>query len=101
MDYLRPLREFNSRLCHVHAKDARFDYDRLNEVGQFAYPNQYHTPKLPGLGDADWGAFFSVLTEVYSGPVCVEVEDRAYEGTLESRHAALRQSARFLRQFTG
>jgi sugar phosphate isomerase/epimerase len=99
MDYVKPLREFASRLHHMHAKDARFDYDRLQEVGQFAYPNQYHTPKLPGLGDVDWGKFFSVLTEVYSGPVCVEVEDRAFEGSLESRKAALIQSAAYLRQY--
>jgi sugar phosphate isomerase/epimerase len=35
----------------------------------------------------------------YDGPVCIEVEDRAYEGSLESRKDALRQSARYLRQF--
>lgn len=99
MDYLKPMRDFAARLHHIHAKDARFDYDRLNEVGQFAFPNQYHTPKLPGLGDVNWGQFFSVLTEVYSGPVCVEVEDRAFEGSLDTRKAALRQSAAYLRQF--
>jgi sugar phosphate isomerase/epimerase len=102
MDYLRPLREFAPRIFHVHAKDARLDQDRLDEVGILAAPLQYHTPKLPGLGDVDWGKFFSVLTDVgYDGPVCIEVEDRAYEGTLESRKAALRQSARYLRQFMG
>ena len=101
MDYLKVLREFQSRLHHMHAKDARLDQDRLNEVGMFAYPNEFHTPKLPGLGDVDWSQFFSVLTEVYSGPICVEVEDRAYEGSLDSRKAALKQSARYLRQFIG
>ena len=86
----------------MHAKDARLDQDRLDEVGILATPLQFHTPKLPGLGDVDWGRFFSVLTDVgYDGPVCIEVEDRAYEGTLESRKAALRQSARYLRQFMG
>jgi hypothetical protein len=40
------------------------------------------------------------LTDVgYGGPVCIEVEDRAYEGSLESRMDALRQSARYLKQF--
>jgi sugar phosphate isomerase/epimerase len=102
MDYLRPLREFAPRLFHVHAKDARLDQDRLDEVGILATPLQFHTPKLPGLGDVDWAKLFSVLTDVgYDGPVCIEVEDRAYEGTLESRKAALRQSARYLRQFMG
>lgn len=100
MDYLKPLREFASRLVHVHAKDVRLDRDRLDEVGILATPAQWHTPKLPGMGDVNWGKFFSVLTDVgYSGPVCVEVEDRAYEGSLESRKASLRQSATYLRNF--
>ena len=100
MDYLKPLREFRSRIFHVHAKDARVDQHRLDEVGIMAHPNDFHTPKLPGLGDVNWGRFFSVLTEVgYNGPVCVEVEDRAYEGSLENRKASLRQSYTYLRQY--
>ena len=100
MDYLRPMQHFADRLFHVHAKDVRVDTDRLNEVGILATPLQYHTPKLPGLGDVDWGKFFSILTDVgYDGPVCVEVEDRAYEGTLEARKASLVQSHTFLRNF--
>jgi sugar phosphate isomerase/epimerase len=63
MDYLKAMREFGPKLFHMHAKDARIDHDKLNEVGVFAYPNLWHTPKLPGLGDVDWGKFFSVLTE--------------------------------------
>ena len=52
-----------------------WDPDRLNDVGILATPNSYHTPKLPGLGDVDWGRFFSVLTDAgYDGPVCVEVK---------------------------
>ncbi len=100
MDYLRPLRAFADRLFHVHAKDARLDRDRLDEVGILATPLEYHTPKLPGLGDVDWGRFFSALTDAgYDGPVCVEVEDRAYEHSLEGRKLALRQSAAYLRSF--
>lgn len=100
MDYLRPLREFKDRLFHIHAKDVRVDAHRLDEVGSLAHPLQYHTPKLPGLGDIDWGRFFSVLSDVgYQGPVCIEVEDRAYEGSLENRQASLRQSGRYLRNF--
>ncbi len=102
MDYVRPMREFASRLFHIHAKDARLDRDRLDEVGFLAHPLQFHTPKLPGLGDVNWGRFFATLSEVgYAGPVCIEVEDRAYEGSLEARQAALRQSGRYLRQFMG
>ncbi len=100
MDYLRPLREFSSKLFHVHAKDAKVDQEALNEVGTLATPLEYHSPKLPGLGDVNWGQFFGALSQVgYTGPVCVEVEDRPYEKSLAGRKGALRQSARFLRQF--
>ena len=44
--------------------------------------------------------FFSVLTDTgYDGAVCVEVEDRAYEGSLDKRKTSLEQSARYLRQY--
>lgn len=100
MDYLAPLREFSDRIHHVHAKDVRVDRHRLDQVGILAHPLEYHTPKLPGFGEVDWGKFFSVLTDTgYDGPVCVEVEDRAYEGSLEARIASLRQSVTYLRNF--
>ncbi|MCY3630523.1 MAG: sugar phosphate isomerase/epimerase [Bacteroidota bacterium] len=100
MDAFEPIRTFADRLFHIHAKDVRLDQNRLNEVGILSVPNSFHTPKLPGLGDVDWGKFFSFLTDAgYNGAVCVEVEDRAYEGSLESRIAALRQSVNYLRQF--
>jgi sugar phosphate isomerase/epimerase len=100
MDYLEPISEFAEKLFHIHAKDARIDRQRLNQVGIMAHPNEYHTPKLPGLGDVDWGRFFSRLTDAgYDGPVCVEVEDRAYEGSLDRRKASLAQSQAFLRNY--
>lgn len=100
MDYIRPLREFADKLFHVHAKDVRVDRHRLDDVGVMATPLSFHTPKLPGLGEVDWGRFFSVLTDVgYEGPVCIEVEDRAYEGSEEARKGALIQSRRYLKKF--
>jgi len=102
IDYLKPVREFGKKIFHVHAKDARVERQRLDDVGILATPLQFHTPKLPGLGDVNWGKFISELTEIgYQGPVCIEVEDRAYEGSLETRQTALRQSGRYLRQFIG
>lgn len=100
MDPIQPLRDFADRLVHIHAKDVRIDRARLDDVGIMAPPNAWHTPKLPGLGEVDWGRFFSVLGDGgYDGPVCVEVEDRAYEGSLEARKASLRQSHTYLRNF--
>ena len=100
MDYLMPMVEFKDRLFHMHAKDVRVDRYKLNDVGILGTPLQYHSPKLPGLGEVNWGKFFSVLGDTgYQGPVCVEVEDRAYEASLSTRRLALKQSATYLRNF--
>ncbi len=100
MDYLQPMRDFADRIFHVHAKDVRLDQHRLDQLGIMAHPNEYHTPKLPGMGDVDWGKFISVLGDTgYDGPVCVEVEDRTFEDTPEARRASLIQSHTYLRNF--
>jgi sugar phosphate isomerase/epimerase len=100
IDYLRPIYEFKDRIFHVHIKDAKIDHDRLADVGILATPLEYHQPKLPGLGGIDWGRFVSALTDVrYSGPACIEVEDRAFEADLDSRKAAIAQSRHYMRQF--
>jgi sugar phosphate isomerase/epimerase len=98
IDYVRCVRDFARRLVHIHAKDTRIDADSLYAHGILGLG--WHTPKLPGLGDVRWGPFFSALTDAgYRGAVCIEVEDRAYEGSLEDRKRALRQSKRFLEQY--
>jgi sugar phosphate isomerase/epimerase len=38
MDEVRPIEDFAARLRHVHAKDARVDQRRLDEVGILAAP---------------------------------------------------------------
>ena len=100
MDWIAPIKEFGDRIFHVHAKDVRMDYDRLNDVGILGYPNEYHVPKLPGLGEIDWGRFVATLGETgFQGSVCVEVEDRMYEGSTVARELALKQCHTFLRNF--
>ncbi len=100
IDCIKPIWEFADRIVHAHAKDVRVDRERLDDVGIMAAPPEFHSPKLPGLGEADWGRYFSVLGDVgYRGAVCVEVEDRAYERSRKTRMAALHQSAVYLRQF--
>jgi sugar phosphate isomerase/epimerase len=98
IDYVRALYEFKDRIVHVHAKDDKTLADRLYDRGILGLG--WHIPKLPGFGDVQWNQFFSALTDIeYRGPVCVEVEDRAYEYSLEGRQKALRQSYQFLKQF--
>lgn len=98
IDYVRAINEFKERIVHVHAKDDKTIVDRLYDRGVMGLG--WHIPKLPGFGDVQWNQFFSALTDIeYRGPVCVEVEDRAYEYSLEGRQRALRQSYQFLKQF--
>jgi sugar phosphate isomerase/epimerase len=100
MDYLAPLAEFRDRLFHIHAKDARIDRAALDQHGLLAYPKLWHTPKIPGLGDVRWGAFFGALGDAgYAGHVAIEVEDRSFEGSLESRLDSLHISRRYLIQY--
>jgi sugar phosphate isomerase/epimerase len=98
MDCLAPLRDFAGRIFHLHAKDARVDQDRLDQVGILATPLEYHTPKLPGLGAIDWPRFVATLRETgYGGAIAIEVEDRDFEGSLETRKEAVRRSAAVLK----
>ena len=98
IDYVRCVREFGPRIFHFHAKDTRIDAHKVYTVGSMGFG--WHTPKLPGLGDVKWGELFSALTDTgYNGPVCIEVEDRAFEGSLADRKRSLRQSKRYLEQF--
>jgi sugar phosphate isomerase/epimerase len=100
MDYVQPLYDFKERLHHIHLKDAKVYKSKLDQVGIMATPLEYHSPKLPGMGDVHWGKFFAGLTDSgYRGPVCIEVEDRAFEGSVADIEAAILTSRNYLSQF--
>ena len=100
MDPASPLREFKDKLFHLHAKDMTVRADRLNEVGIFAFPKEWHTPRVPGLGDINWSRFMAALYEVgYDGPVCIEVEDDTFGQTLAGRQHALEIARNVLQPF--
>ncbi len=100
IDYIKPIYEFRDKIFHVHYKDIKVYPDRLNDCGIMAYPLDFMSPKLPGLGDVDWGKYVSALTDIgYDGCTCIEVEDKAFEGTKEKVEASLVLSQRYLRNF--
>jgi sugar phosphate isomerase/epimerase len=100
MDPVQPIYDYKDKLFHIHLKDAKVYRDKLNRVGIMAYPLEYHSPKIPGLGDVNWRNFFSALTTVkYRGPVCIEVEDKAYEGSPEDVVNAILTARNYLSQF--
>ena len=100
MDPLSPLREFMEKLFHIHAKDLTVHADKLNEVGIFAFPKEWHTPRIPGFGDIDWAKFMGLLYEIhYSGPLCIEVEDDTFGKSLAGRQIALKVARNVLAPF--
>lgn len=100
MDHVAPVFEFAEKIFHVHLKDAKVYPEKLNKVGIMAVPLDFHSPKLPGLGDVEWGKFISALTDIrYEGYACIEVEDKAYEGSSEAIERSLIQSRDFVSQF--
>ncbi len=91
MDYLTPIEVFKEKLFHIHIKDVRMDWEAMKTNGILSTPLTYHSPVIPGRGEIDWSAFFNALRAVgYEGPVCLEVEDRDYEESLERRIDALK-----------
>ena len=100
MDEIQPIYAYHERLFHIHLKDVKVYRDKLNQVGIMANPLAYHAPKLPGLGDVRWRDFFAALTDVrYRGPVCIEVEDKAYESRPEDVQTAILTARNYLSQF--
>ena len=82
IDQARFIREFGPHMLHVHAKDLMIDRDGLYERGIMSVGMGWQIPRMPGLGEVNWGAFFSGLYQVgYDGPVIIEHEDRRFEGT--------------------
>ena len=82
IDQPRFIREFGSRMVHVHAKDLMIDRDGLYDNGILSLGVGWQVPRMPGLGEVNWADFFSGLYRAgYDGPVIIEHEDRNFEGS--------------------
>ena len=51
-----------SRIFHVHAKDVKILWNKLNEVGIYGF--DWRLDKVAGMGDIDWKSF---ITSLYEG----------------------------------
>jgi sugar phosphate isomerase/epimerase len=84
IDIPRAIDEFGERIYHIHAKDLEIDREGLYEHGIMSSGIGWQVPRMPGLGDVDWAAFFSALYRVgYNDVICIEHEDRRFEGSDE------------------
>ena len=97
LDYLKTVYEFSDRIFHIHFKDIKLYPEKLAQCGVLAYPLDYMSPKIPGLGDVNWGAFISALNDIrFNGCAVIEVEDKAFEGSQEDILNSIRLSKRYL-----
>ena len=62
IDYERVVREFGSRIYHVHAKDMEIDRNGLYDHGVLSAGIGWQVPRLPGLGEIHWDRFLAALT---------------------------------------
>ena len=84
IDQSRFVREFGSRMVHVHAKDLMIDRDGLYDHGILSAGIGWQVPRMPGLGEVDWPQMFAGLYRAgYDGPVIIEHEDRDFEGSAD------------------
>ena len=82
IDPQRVVLEFNEKIFHVHAKDLEIDREGLYQHGVLSQGMGWQIPRLPGLGDMNWGKFLSALYRVgYDYVISIEHEDRAFEKT--------------------
>ena len=81
IDYERVVFDFAEKIFHVHAKDLEIDREGLYQNGVLSQGMGWQVPRLPGLGDVDWGKFISALYRAgYDYVISIEHEDRAFEG---------------------
>ena len=106
IDPIRFLKEFATRVHHVHGKDCEVHTDDLYEYGHeqppsfkkdygWGGPTWRYT--IPGHGNSNWSEIFRILQENgYKGAVCIELEDKNYNGSEETEKSGLLTGARFL-----
>ena len=84
IDQERFIREFGPHIWHVQAKDVEIDRNGLYERGSLSGGIGWQIPRLPGLGEANWGRIFAALWRAgYDGDIIIEHEDRDFEKTDE------------------
>jgi len=107
MDPIQTMRDFIGRIWAVHLKDTEIRWPLLRKVGiQPLNHARWWRFRLPGMGEVDWAAFFTVLMEAgFEGPMNIEHEDNFYgwpyagDEFPEDYKTGFRVALRYLRQF--
>ena len=71
IDPIANIRRYGSKIYHVHAKDAKINWDIVQRYGLYHERSNEHC--FPGLGDSDWGAIIKELLRAgYRGYLNIE-----------------------------
>ncbi|PQV63350.1 Sugar phosphate isomerase/epimerase [Abditibacterium utsteinense] len=106
IDPIRFLKEFASRVHHVHGKDAIVLSDDLYEYGWEQPATFKKSPDfgaaawrytIPGQGNSNWTEITRILSENgYQGAISIELEDQNYNGSEEGEKRGLIAAAQLL-----
>jgi sugar phosphate isomerase/epimerase len=106
IDPLQFLREFGSRVYHIHGKDTELISENLYEYGheqpatfasRYAFGGWSWRYTIPGHGVMHWGAALQMLHDMgYAGSISIELEDANFNGTTAGEQQGILQGAQFL-----
>ncbi len=109
IDYIRFLDEFGDRVRHCHGKDTeilpegQYNYGYLRAVldPTPAFSEGPWRYCIPGDGTVDWARVaYRLEAHGYQGPICIELEDARYRGSLEAEQAGVRKALAHLARTT-
>lgn len=95
VDYIGALKMFSDRVYIFHVKDTEVLSNDLKRKGIMG--ENWWRFRIPGWGDVDWKAIFSVLAEInYKGDIIIEHEDPFFRGPYVRE--GLARSLKFIRE---
>lgn len=109
IDYVKAVRDFKSRIFHVHAKDCEISGGGLFKFGIYGeqLTASSRNPgwwcyRIPGRGSVDWKAFITALRSIgYDDVLSIELEDPDFERTQDGTFRGLKRGRDSLTRFLG
>lgn len=106
IEYIAPMRDFQDRIYHAHAKDTEVLGEARNRFGLYGRQlsataqSSWWRYRLPGYGQVDWPRYIDTLYQIgYDGILSVEHEDPVWDDTPERALRGLQLAQQFLKQF--
>jgi sugar phosphate isomerase/epimerase len=105
VDYKRALKEFASRVIHVHGKDTALDAESLYLYGNLSptfdktvdFGGGSWRYSIPGEGSVDWPHVCAALHQHgFDGIISLELEDFRYNGTEDGEKRGLSRARAYL-----